>query len=85
MINEWKKVVNAKMIFNSFDWGVYAVSLPLGTSSFSAKRHFHMRLNAHRDHGTLRRNLPLYVLKIRICSKERSKICPEQATRLIKT
>jgi hypothetical protein len=29
MINEWKKVVNAIMIFDTFDWGVCSVSLPL--------------------------------------------------------
>ena len=38
MINGWKKVVNAIMIFDTFDWDVCSVSLPL-----SARCHFHLR------------------------------------------
>ena len=34
MINEWKKVANAIIIFDTFDWGVCSVSLPSCTSCF---------------------------------------------------
>ena len=32
MTNEWKKVVNFIMVFDTFDWGVCSMSLPLCTS-----------------------------------------------------
>ena len=65
MINELKKVGNAIMIFDTFDWGVCSVSLPLYMYflALSAKRHFICDGNTHTDPDTLHRNLPLYALK----------------------
>ena len=55
MINEWKKVVNAIMIFHTFDWGVYSVFAFVNLLALLANRHFHMRWkrSAHTYHETL--------------------------------
>ena len=67
MINEWKKVANAIMIFDTFDWGVCSVSLPLCTSGLCRQNViFICDGNAPTDYETLHRNLPL------------GPICPEK-------
>jgi hypothetical protein len=43
MINEWKKVVNAIMIFHTFDWGVYSVFAFVNLLALLANRYFHLR------------------------------------------
>ena len=44
MINEWTKVVNAIMIFDTFDWGVLLCVLAfMYFWALSTKRHFHLR------------------------------------------
>ena len=64
MINGWKKVVNAIMIFDTFDWDVCSVSLPLCTSWLCRQDViFICDGNAHTDHNALHRNLPLYAMK----------------------
>ena len=60
MINEWKKVGNAIMIFDTFDWGVCSVSLPLCNSWLCQQSViFICDGNAHTDHDNLHRNLSL--------------------------
>ena len=67
MINEWTKVVNAIMIFDTFDWGVCSVSLPLCISGLCRQNViFICDGNAHTYYETLHQNLalgPIYALK----------------------